>query len=362
PFDLDIQTAHTYIKLNYSTDTSIRSGMELLSINGKPMPEILADLTRYISAEKLVDKYEFLEERFRFWLWLIYQWQGPFEVSLKTSSGSTYLVKVPGISFEALKVKLNQPKKEKPVYYTYRCIPEVKAGLIDFRSFSDYNQFKEFLEKTFVQMKADGAENLIIDIRQNGGGSSSLGDLFLTYLTDKPFDQVSQMDVKASQQIKHFYRKFLPWYIRWLPLQWFHPFGRKLWSTPDGGIATWKGEPKKYKTNKLLFDGDIFLLISNHTFSSATMFAATTKDYQIGILIGEETGGLATSYGDIYSFDLPNTHISVGVSYKRFVRPSGQDDGRGVLPDYEVSQTQQDIITGKDAVLEFTKQFIKSKR
>ncbi len=362
PFALDVQTAYTYIQANYSTDTSITSGTELLAINGKPIKEIAVELTRYISGERQAWKNQLLSNGFRFWLWSIYRWEGPFEVSIKTSRGLSYIVKVPGITEEDLKIKLNQTNKQKPVYYAYRYLPEFKTGLIDFRSFSDYNQFKGFLEKTFVQMKADGAENLIIDIRKNGGGNSSLGDLLLTYLTDKPFDQTSQMDVKVSQQIKHYYRQFLPWYIRWLPLQWIHPFGRKLWRTPEGSIATWKNEPIRHKTNKLLFTGKIYALIGSNTFSSASMFAATVKDYQIGTLIGEETGGLPTSYGDIYSFDLPNTRISVGVSHKRFVRPSGQDDGRGVLPDYEVSQTQEDMARGRDAVLDFAKQLTKSER
>lgn len=362
PFDLDVQTDHTCIKVNYSNDTSIAPGMELLAINGKPMQEIVSELTKYISAERLVTKYEYLENRFRFWLWLIYQGEGPFDLGIRTSGGLLDTIKVRGITLEDFKAKLNQPKKEKPAYYSYRCIPEIKAGLIDFRSFWDYNQFKEFLEKTFVQMKADGAENLIIDIRQNPGGNSTLGDLLLTYLTDKPFCQYSQMDIKVSKQIKRYYRQFLRWYIRWLPFQWFHPWIRKIWSTPEGDIVIFKEEPKKHKTNKLLFDGDIYVLISSYTFSSATDFAATIKDFQIGTLIGEETGGLATSYGDIYFFDLPNTHISVGVSHKRFVRPSGKDDGRGVLPDYEVSQTQEGPAKSKDAVLEFTKQLIKAKK
>ncbi|HVP36349.1 MAG TPA: S41 family peptidase [Terriglobales bacterium] len=362
PFAVEITASHTYIQANYSTDTSITTGTELLSINGKSIQEIGTELTSYISGERQAFKNQLLSNGFGYRLWSTYRWEGPFEVSIKTKRELPYFTKVPGITIEDLKIKLNQTKKQKPEYYTYRYLPEFRAGLIDFLSFSDYNRFKEFLEKTFTQMKAEGAENLIIDIRKNGGGNSTLGDLLLTYLTDKPFNQISQMDIKVSKQIKHYYRHFLPWYIRWLPLQWIHPFGRKLWSTPEGGIATWEEKPVKPKTNKLLFTGKTYVLIGSNTFSSASMFASAVKDYQIGTLIGEETGGLATSYGDVYSFDLPDTRISVGVSHKRFVRPNGQDDGHGVLPDYEASENPEDMDKGIDTVLEFTKQLIKSER
>ena len=89
-------------------------------------------------------------------------------------------------------------------------------------------------------------------------------------------------------------------------------------------------------------------------------FAATVKDYRLGTLVGEETGGLATCYGDIYPFDLPRTKIAVGVSHSRFVRPSGEDDGRGVVPDFEVKEDTNDRRGGVDTVLEFTKKLIKS--
>jgi len=92
------------------------------------------------------------------------------------------------------------------------------------------------------------------------------------------------------------------------------------------------------------------------------MFASTIKDYKLGTLIGEETGGLATSYGDIYPFQLPNTRLHCGVSHKRFVRPSGEDDGRGVLPDHQVEINVDDIAAGNDKVMAFAKKLIVSER
>ena len=53
------------------------------------------------------------------------------------------------------------------------------------------------------------------------------------------------------------------------------------------------------------------------------------------MLVGEETGGSATQYADLCPFTLPRTGLQGFVSHKWFLRPSGADDGRGVLPDVE---------------------------
>lgn len=63
------------------------------------------------------------------------------------------------------------------------------------------------------------------------------------------------------------------------------------------------------------------------------LFAAIIKDFSVGTLIGEETGGLASCFGGTYRSQLANSGLSLRISYKYFVRPGNFDDGRGVLPD-----------------------------
>lgn len=362
PFDLDFKDGKAFIAANYSSDSLIIVGSELLCINGIQTGNMVDSLLQFISGEKVSFKTKVLENAFRKMVWLIYKFDQEYDVEfISQLTGKRHTHKVSGVTDESIRKKRGSGSKdEKPVYYTYYSLLDEKIGIIDFRSFTDLSQFKTFLKETFTQIQKDGIESLIIDIRKNGGGNSMLGDALLSYITDNPFDQFSRVEVKVSKQIKKYYRSFLPWYIRWLPLQYLHPFGRKIWSTPEGGIVAFSSEPKKPKENPLRFRGQVYVLIAPYTFSSAADFAATIKDYQLGTLIGEETGGLATSYGDIYLFDLPKARIMVGVSHKRFVRPSGEDDGRGVLPDYEVKGSIEDFNKGIDSVMEFTKELIKS--
>jgi len=47
-----------------------------------------------------------------------------------------------------------------------------------------------------------------------------------------------------------------------------------------------------------------------------------------------------------------------GCSHKHFLRPSGEDTGRGVIPDFEVKPEPEDLVTGRDRVMEFTIELI----
>jgi C-terminal processing protease CtpA/Prc len=364
PFDLDFRDGKVYVTANYSSDSLVTEGSELLSINKIRISTIVDSLLKYISSEKVSHKFETLKESLAHMLWLVYRFENQFEVEFTSKSdGQRYIRTIQGATYSQIQTQKNTKSKDtKQLYYSYHSLPKEKIGVIEFQLFTDIDRFKKFLKETFTQIRKEGITDLIIDIRENGGGYSELGDIFLSYLTDKPAVNVLNMEIKASKQIKDWYRKSLRWYVSWLPFQYLHPTWRKIWNTPEGGIAVIKSEPEKPKENRLLFTGQVYLLIGPKTFSSATGFAAIVKDYELGTLIGEETGGLATSYGDFYPFDLPNTKLWVLVSHKRIFRPSGEDDGRGVLPDYEVKQSTEDLEKGIDCVMEYTKELIKSSR
>jgi C-terminal processing protease CtpA/Prc len=169
----------------------------------------------------------------------------------------------------------------------------------------------------------------------------------------------SHVDVKYSRKVKNLYRANIPKFFRFFPFYYLRNDARIIYTKKDGYIYRKKIKPYKHKSYEPIFEGNIYLLIGNYTFSSAADFAAVFKDFRWGTLIGEETGGLATSYGDILPFTMPYSQLNFGVSHKYFVRPAGFDDGKGVLPDYEVKQTSADLKEGIDTVLEFTKNLIK---
>ena len=118
---------------------------------------------------------------------------------------------------------------------------------------------------------------------------------------------------------------------------------------------------KNKPINNLLFKGNVFLLTSLETFSSGADCAMLFKDYKIGTIVGQETGGWPTSYGDKHFFVLPKTKMNAGVSFKYFIRPSMVDNKKGVLPDITVDYSVQDILSEKDLELQYVLNLINKK-
>jgi hypothetical protein len=216
------------------------------------------------------------------------------------------------------------------------------TAYLDIRSLGDRDAFGDFLDATFDDLALRPPPGIIVDLRQNGGGNSQLGDDLLDEITDIRWRQFSRKDWKASERYREFLGKFIPAWLRWLPVQYAHPRMRRYWTTPDGELAVYDIDFVEPSRNPRRFDGPVIFLVGPGTFSSATSLAAAVKDYELAVLMGSETGGLPGGFGEIYPFDLPNTHLAAQVSSARFIRPNGAlADGHGVRPDLPVPVNPQ---------------------
>lgn len=109
---------------------------------------------------------------------------------------------------------------------------------------------------------------------------------------------------------------------------------------------------KSPKEVKQKFSGKTYLLTSHYTFSSANMLAASYKCYGMGTIVGEETGGVLASYGDLVGFQLPNSGLNAYCSYKWFVLPCYGGEVQGVRPDVKARPGMENIREQKDVVME----------
>lgn len=107
------------------------------------------------------------------------------------------------------------------------------------------------------------------------------------------------------------------------------------------------------KKKKIKFNGETYLLTCNYTFSSANMLAIAFRCYEMGTVVGEETGGCLTAFGDVISFNLPNTQLRVNCSHKKFIHPCNDGKLHGVYPDIEIKPSFDDIQNDRDAVIEY---------
>lgn len=361
PFDVLIRNNRLFITNNYSSDSTLTGVVEVISINGLRTPELLNQLRPYVSAELDFYRDIRIQRSFRSLLWYVLGYADAYHLELVIND-QPFRKHVEGITstqFQAATLQRSVNQITKP--YSLTIVPEGFA-IIDFRSMTDKKRFARFLDSAFQVIQNKNIQHLVIDIRNNGGGSSQLGDMLFNYITDKPYRQVDRMEVKASKEMKSYFRqRYVKWYMYPLmPFAVFNKQARHYAFGKPGKIQVVEMKKLIKPKNELLkFKGQTYLLVSHFTFSSANMLADAFKCYSMGTVIGEETGGVLIAFGDIIPIQLPNTRLAAGCSYKKFVHPCSDDTLRGVKPNVEISAEPLDLVSGRDLVLEYLKEVIK---
>lgn len=163
----------------------------------------------------------------------------------------------------------------------------------------DYNQvYIDCVRSMFEEVKEKNIENVAVDLRGNGGGSSLVANEFIKYLPvesycDGPYD----------------------W--RWGFLN-FHSNGKMT--------------NRRYKD--LTFGGGVYILTDNGSFSSAKDFAMLIQDNRLGKVVGEPSANSVNGYGEVAYFYLPNTGLFVQISTKKWYRIDKDNTDDYVMPDY----------------------------
>ena len=103
-----------------------------------------------------------------------------------------------------------------------------------------------------------------------------------------------------------------------------------------------KISPRQPRDMEYKFDGSIYAIIGPGTFSTASGFAHVLKDYHIGTLVGEETGGLRLCFGNCPTFHMPHSNLPFNVSTARYYAPIPKPDDaiHGSLPDIPITDDQ----------------------
>lgn len=93
----------------------------------------------------------------------------------------------------------------------------------------------------------------------------------------------------------------------------------------------------------------LFVIIGRLTFSSGLFNAIDLKLRTHATFAGEATGGKPNGYGEVKSFRLPNSRLSVFYSTKFFTTMPG--DPRSLFPDIPVTLSSTDYLSGRDPAL-----------
>ncbi len=275
-----------------------RAGQRIESINGTKIENLYKKFLSQFSYENIY----YAEYNFPNYLKRKYtlNWLGvESEDSIKITFNNNGVYQSEDYNFQ----EISSPKVEQDfVRYSIDKEKKVWVLTLDSCQFNDY--YKETVKNFFTEVKEQDIEAIAVDLRKNGGDNSNVADEFVRYL---PVDNYMNFGSKV---------RFKSWI-----------------SIHDVSLS------KNNKYDNLLFAGDVYVLTSNSTFSSATWFAVLLHDNDLARIIGEPSGNKPSAYGDVLSFQMPYSKLSFTLTYKEFSRPDvAKDDEKALLPDYPIEQ------------------------
>jgi len=298
-------------------------GAQITSINGRKSESIVQEMMNYSSGEKDFFRIDKLQQLFSPLMCVLYG-DSIFDIEYLYNQ-KKHSVQAKAISFnEVSEIASRQNSLVPTEQYIFRTLSDKNTGIIKFDVFGDFDKFKVFLDSTFQVIHKENIRNLIIDHRNNGGGNSRLGDELFQYISPTPFAQFGKVIVKYSDIVKQFYKT---------------AYNREVTSPNEIAIYNENADVIQLRENSLRYKGNVYLLISHSTFSSAASFSWAFKYFKMGTVIGEESGGMAVCFGDVITQSLPNSGLFYGISHKKFYQYGATDDNiHGTLPDHRVAR------------------------
>jgi carboxyl-terminal processing protease len=205
------------------------------------------------------------------------------------------------------KIKLEEQTAKKEILNFKQGASTYKLGLITipmfYRDFegarkreADFKSTSADVRKFLNEFKQEGIDGLVIDLRNNGGGSLvEAVELTGLFIPKGPVVQRKQSDGKISQEIDR--------------------------------------DPAQ------VYDGPMAIMINRFSASASEIFAAAIQDYKRGIIVGEPSYGKGTvqSVIDLDNY-MANEKDPVGqlkITLEKFYRVNGSStQHKGVSPDF----------------------------
>ena len=227
-----------------------------------------------------------------------------FELSCELASGEMKNVIIDSCKAKEARIKLNDDAIKKddsvPLYrrypqkaYWYVYVEECKTVYFKYNACREMEELNlnEFCKQLLEVISAKEARKLVIDLRNNKGGNSTLLDDFI--------EEIS----------------------------------------------------RNAAINKT---GSLFVIVGRDTFSSALLNAYSFKENTKAIIVGEPTGGKPNCYGEVEKLYLKNSGIVINYSTK-YYKIVEDDSEMALMPDVLCESTIYSYMENVDPCMEYIK-------
>ena len=355
PLDLHWSTDGVFVAKGYGEAESLPVGSRLLSINGEGYDVLLAELMSMTSHDGHIATgamRDGKDGRYAMWRSRLRGPETRFALRYLTPDGQTLERTVAALPFAD---RPAVPAVEPDGLATLEWIAPGVAYL-NVPSFSNSRyraagrNFRAEMQRLFEDIRRGQATRLILDLRENGGGSEPNESILFSFLVDTPLHKYADVEARGkdlrvvSRSGAVFTHEVYD--EDEINFQQATPDGRlhRLNVAPQGLMSHW--EP-----SSPVFKGRVVVLAGGYTFSGGAELASMLYHVWRGVFVGEEVGGTheGNTSGYKWDIDLPNSGVQVHVPVLqyRFDWP-GLPAHRGVQPDCNVPPLVTEIGEERD--------------
>jgi hypothetical protein len=356
-------------------DSLLKRGTVITSINGLSQRQLRDTLFDYMVTDgySITGKYQALSNGFNFGSWYrnIFGLPQDINVHYLDALGNEFETIIHPYSFKAdtskriadIIIPLYKPskreRKAQRLFATRNLQVDTtgKTAFMTVNTFAHGNHLKKFFRSSFKLLKQKNIQNLIIDVRSNGGGDASNSTLLTKFIIDKKFKLADSLYAvtRSSKYDKYIESSFL-----YEAMMYFITKRQSDEKYHFGYFERHYFQPK----TKNHFYGQVYVLIGGNSFSATTLFAGSLKGQKNVTLVGEETGG--AYYGNnawmIPDVTLPHTGIRFRLpKFRLIVDKNRAKDGHGVMPDVYAIPSTQAIKNGIDFKEQKVKELIEQR-
>lgn len=229
-------------------------------------------------------------------------------------------------------------------------------------------KLKKTVKQTFKKANKDGFENIVIDLRYNGGGSSTWVEYLYSFLDAQGYNTPNNV-IARNSELALSRNKGMDLWISKLLVKIFYPNDEDIKSfqhfrsMPLGEMDTLYFQDKQTQKDKYIFKGNAYLLINSLSASASVDFTSSFYKKERGEIIGVPClGPLTGTWGNASRYQLPSSKLKVSISTIRY----NYDDSfeylrEPIQPHHMIRSTATDLNSERDPQLELVKTLIKNK-
>ena len=359
PLRVLVEDSTLVVALNYSRgDSSIRPGMELVSIDDWNARDLLRLMLRALPGDGFIEsgKRASIASAFAEHYRRLVSDADSFTVVARDSTGRTVTARLAGVpraEWAADRNPVNAPMLagERALWrpdsvVALQFVDEGRVAQLRVRWF-DGDDFPRRIDDVFRAIRKQGARALVLDLRGNPGGVDEYGALLVSQLVATPFRYFDRIHLASVRPSFNTWRAGTSERIAagvvpdsaggWLVTPAMH-----------SGVGMQQPAREPYLER-------VVVLMDGGTFSTAADVCAVLRGLRRATFVGTETGGGYEGNTSGLNALVTLRHSGLGLKVPMYGYwngvPAPATPGRGTMPDHAVATRVTDLMRGTDAPL-----------